>query len=284
MALNNIFSSLIEFLPKVAGAIVVLIIGWIAGRIIGKGVSTILDKAGVDDYIRKTVFGRTIEKSGVTVVRLFDLLVRSFFYLIAVFAAIDILEIRILSEFMMTVVGYLPNFIVGVFVLIFGFILIDWIADNLSLIGSEAKMEYSHILVTGLRLFLYFIVLIVSLTLMKIDVEILYIFANALAWGAAIGIALGLCIAISKGFKDVIAKSASKWFKSIEESAEGLEERTARKARFEMYKDASGQFRFRLKAPNNEIILVGEAYTSKAACMKGIRSVKRSAPLAEIED
>ena len=55
-------------------------------------------------------------------------------------------------------------------------------------------------------------------------------------------------------------------------------------AKFEVYKDASGQFRFRLRAANNEIIAVSEAYTTKAACMNGIESVKENAPLAEIED
>jgi len=55
-----------------------------------------------------------------------------------------------------------------------------------------------------------------------------------------------------------------------------------RMPKFEIYKDASGQFRFRLKAPNGEIIAVGEAYTTKDACKKGIVSVKENAPKAEI--
>lgn len=55
-------------------------------------------------------------------------------------------------------------------------------------------------------------------------------------------------------------------------------------AKFEVYKDASGQFRFRLRAANNEIIAVSEAYPAKASCMNGIESVKTNAPIAEIED
>jgi uncharacterized protein YegP (UPF0339 family) len=55
-------------------------------------------------------------------------------------------------------------------------------------------------------------------------------------------------------------------------------------AKFEVYKDSSGQFRFRLRAANNEIIAVSEAYTIKASCMNGIESVKTNAPVAEIND
>jgi uncharacterized protein YegP (UPF0339 family) len=53
-------------------------------------------------------------------------------------------------------------------------------------------------------------------------------------------------------------------------------------ARFEVYSDASGKFRFRLVAPNNEIIAVSEAYESKAGCMNGIESVKTNAADADI--
>lgn len=54
------------------------------------------------------------------------------------------------------------------------------------------------------------------------------------------------------------------------------------KPKFEVFKDVSGQYRFRLKAPNGEIIAASEAYTTKAACMNGIKSVKKNAPIAEI--
>ena len=55
-------------------------------------------------------------------------------------------------------------------------------------------------------------------------------------------------------------------------------------AKFFVYKDKKGEFRFRLKATNGEIIATGESYPSKAAVIKGIASIKKSAPVAEIED
>jgi len=55
-------------------------------------------------------------------------------------------------------------------------------------------------------------------------------------------------------------------------------------AKFEVFKDSSGQFRFRLRASNNEIIAISEAYTSKANCMNGVDSVKKNAPVAEVVD
>ena len=52
--------------------------------------------------------------------------------------------------------------------------------------------------------------------------------------------------------------------------------------KFEMYQDKAGEYRFRLKARNGEIIAVSEGYTAKAGCLNGIESVQKNAPEAEI--
>jgi len=54
--------------------------------------------------------------------------------------------------------------------------------------------------------------------------------------------------------------------------------------KFEIYKDAAEKFRWRLKAPNGEIIASSEAYESKDSCKNGVNSVKINAPKAEIVD
>lgn len=52
--------------------------------------------------------------------------------------------------------------------------------------------------------------------------------------------------------------------------------------KFEVYKDKKGEFRFRLKASNGQTIAIGEGYSSKAACLNGIKSVKSNAGEAEV--
>lgn len=47
--------------------------------------------------------------------------------------------------------------------------------------------------------------------------------------------------------------------------------------KFEVYTDKAGEFRFRLKAKNGEIILTGEGYKAKAGCLNGIESIKKNA-------
>ncbi len=52
--------------------------------------------------------------------------------------------------------------------------------------------------------------------------------------------------------------------------------------KFELYADKAGEFRFRLKAKNGEVIATSEGYKTKASCENGIQSVKKNAPDAEI--
>ena len=65
-----------------------------------------------------------------------------------------------------------------------------------------------------------------------------------------------------------------------DQTAEGFEPVTNPK--FEVYTDKAGEFRFRLKARNGEIIAVSEGYKAKASCLNGIESVRKNAPEAEI--
>ena len=53
--------------------------------------------------------------------------------------------------------------------------------------------------------------------------------------------------------------------------------------KFEVYKDKAGEYRFRLKARNGQIIAVSEGYKAMASCQNGIESVKKNAAEGKIE-
>lgn len=52
--------------------------------------------------------------------------------------------------------------------------------------------------------------------------------------------------------------------------------------KFELYSDKAGQWRFRLKASNGQVIASGQGYQSKQSAMAGIESVQSNAPGAEV--
>ena len=65
-----------------------------------------------------------------------------------------------------------------------------------------------------------------------------------------------------------------------DQTVEGFE--TLTNPKFEVYTDKAGEFRFRLKARNGEIIAVSEGYTRRSSCLNGIESVRKNAPEADV--
>ena len=53
--------------------------------------------------------------------------------------------------------------------------------------------------------------------------------------------------------------------------------------KFQVYLDKKGEYRFRLKATNGQIIATGEGYKARAGVENGIASIKKNAPDAKIE-
>ena len=53
-------------------------------------------------------------------------------------------------------------------------------------------------------------------------------------------------------------------------------------SKFEVYKDKKGEYRFRLKAGNGEVVATGEGYKSKDGCLKGIASIQKNAATAKV--
>ena len=67
-----------------------------------------------------------------------------------------------------------------------------------------------------------------------------------------------------------------------DQTVEGFE--TLTNPKFEVYTDKAGEFRFRLKARNGEIIAVSEGYTRRSSCLNGIESVRKNDHEADEEE
>lgn len=205
-SLDAAVGNVVAFLPNLISAIIILIIAWIVGRALGTVVSRVLDRIGVDNALRRTVIGKSIESSWTSIPHMFDLIVRWFIYIIGIMAAVNVLGITMLTSFTQSVVMYIPNLIAALLVLIVGFILADFAGDFIRRVGTESGMPYMGIFSTAIQIFLYFIVIIIALDQLRINTSIIYVFATALAWGIAIGAGIGLGIAFGVGLKDRVPK------------------------------------------------------------------------------
>ncbi len=69
-----------------------------------------------------------------------------------------------------------------------------------------------------------------------------------------------------------------------DQTVEGYE--TQKHPKFEVYLDRAGEYRFRLKATNGQVIATSEGYKTKDSCLNGVESVRKNsqdAPVVEEE-
>ena len=193
----------VNFIPLVIGAIILLIIGWIAGRVLGKGVAVLIDKLGFEKSIGKTAIGKAFLKTGwASFADIADFIIRIIVYLFAIMAAANILGITYLSALIAQMIAYIPSLVAFVIILLVGLILIDYFADFVIAYGENGTLQLVKPVIAILRVFLYFIVIMLALTQLKIDLSIIYAFLEPVAWGVGIGVGAAIAIIVGFGLKD----------------------------------------------------------------------------------
>jgi hypothetical protein len=199
--ISNGLDTTMAVLPAIVGALIVLLIGWVVGRLLGKGVRIIIDKVTATSVIGESDMGKSIVKSGFSAGYLGDITVRCLVYLIAIFAAVDILNLEYLSAFMATVVLYIPHIIAFVIILVVGMILTDYFIDMFQIYSRNAKIELLSPVLVLLRLFLYFIIVTLALSQLMLDLTIIYTILTPIAWGLGIGLGASIAIVVWFGMK-----------------------------------------------------------------------------------
>ena len=87
-------------------------------------------------------------------------------------------------------------------------------------------------------------------------------------------------LSAKKGIASVAANAPAAYIENQTEK----DFKTAVNPKFEVYKDKKGEFRFRLKAKNGQIIATSEGYSKLDSCLKGVASVKKNAAEAKIAE
>jgi small-conductance mechanosensitive channel len=219
--LRDTISTILTYLPRIVAAIVILLIGWIIGRVLAGVVRTIVDRTELDTLTMRTPLGRMLGSEG-AVDSAFGKLVAWYVYFLALLAAADALAIPVLSNWISTAVSYLPAFIAGLLVIVVGFIVADFVARAIERSQTASQTSYTGVFADGVRFFLYFTAVVVGLDTMGIDVQILYLFAQALAWGLAAAVAIGLGLAVGLGGRDYVSNNINSWMGRARQGAPSM--------------------------------------------------------------
>lgn len=206
--LQQTISQLIAFVPRLIGALVILVLGWIVGRVVAAVIRRAGDAADIDRRARNTPISQ-ITDGGLSSV--LGKIAAYYIYAVAILAAANALAIPLLSQWISRAISYLPALIAGLLVILFGFLVADFVADVIQRSSATTGVEYAGAFATGVRFFLYFIVITIGLDTMGIQVELLYVFARAIAYGLGAALAIGLGLALGLGGRGYVADNIDDW-------------------------------------------------------------------------
>lgn len=131
--LSNALASITAYLPRIGGAIVLLLVGWLVARAARGLVSGVVSKIGVDRVVTRLGFGALAREQPLSSVLGTIAMVFVFlqFAILAV-GRLELAEVSVpLSQMLERVYGYLPKLFVGAIILAVG-VLLARVVGNLS--------------------------------------------------------------------------------------------------------------------------------------------------------
>jgi len=201
MSVLNVFlNSVILFLPNLVGAIILLLIGWIVGVIIGRITREILRRFKVDEFIAKG-------KPAIRLSDVFPVLFEWIIYLVFIQSAVQILGVTALALFVDKVIIFIPGLLGAAIVIIIGYALAEYVRKFL----SKSKVLYSGLVGTIIFWLVLYVAIATALPLVGIDATLI----NNILLIIVGSFGLGLAIAIGLGLKDTIAAIAKKQQKKL---------------------------------------------------------------------
>ena len=119
--LNDAWEAIIEFTPKLVGALLILFIGWLVARVLRRFFEEVFRRVGLDRLLERAGMGETLTAAGYTVSGLLAMLVYWIAILITLLLASETLDIGGLSELIRDLIAYLPLvFVAAVVILVAG--------------------------------------------------------------------------------------------------------------------------------------------------------------------
>ncbi len=195
-SLLTLWGGVALFLPRFIAAVVVFLVGWLIAELLGKLAYHVVRVLHVDNALSRVGFRQAWEKSGfrLNTPVLFYELVKWFFVVVFLMAATNILGLGQVSEFLRTVVFYIPNVIVAMVILLIGILVAKFLEGLVKASVKAAGLMSANFLGSLTKWAVFVFSLLIALAQLKVADDIIKIVITGLiaASALAMGLAFGL--------------------------------------------------------------------------------------------
>ena len=207
----EIWFKFVNLIPNIIGAAIIFIAIIFAASFFGKLVVSGLKKLYIDRAVEATGLKKVLEKIGfkLAISEALGLLVTWFLYAIALVAAADILGLNQISQFLQSVVFYIPHVIIAVVILVVGIIVSNFVHTLVKETAGAAKIEEAQVLANVAKWAILVFTSMAALIQLRVATELIQILFTGLVFMISLagGIAFGL------GGKDRAKEIVDSFFK-----------------------------------------------------------------------
>ena len=197
LALAQIWASTFNILPNVIAAIILLLVGWALGKVIGRVAKEVLRRLRLDKYFK---FREAFKVS-----EIFSIAIAWIIYLVFIKAAVGTLGIAALDEFVGNVLAFIPKILGAMIIILVGYVIAEYVQREV----TKTKTEYSRTI--GKVIFFFTLVISIAIALPFLQIDTTLINGIILILVGSIG--LGIAIAIGLGLKDTVREMSKKYAK-----------------------------------------------------------------------
>lgn len=207
-ALVILWDNLLGYLPNLIAALVILIVGILIAKAIGKLVQKIIEAIKVDSYVRKINIVQKIEEGGTRVIfsQILGWLVRWFLYIVLLVAVSEILNLGQFTIFLKDIALYLPNVIIAVLILVVGFVLGYFVDDLVVKILKGTRAKLAPLVGAAAKWAIIVFAILAALIQLRVAVTLIQTLFTAIVVTIALAAGLAFGLGGKEAAKDFIAK------------------------------------------------------------------------------
>ncbi|MBI0584720.1 MAG: hypothetical protein ISF22_10930 [Methanomassiliicoccus sp.] len=171
--MGNMVADIINAIPAILGAIIVIALGYLIGTLVGKAVNKLVEKIGLERTFDQSPVGRAFRASGLDLSNVIGGVVKAFIIILAVIFAIEILNVGgTLGLYLTQIANYLPRLLAGILIIILGAVFADFLA---TFIGKMIRPMFppEKVEIADMLKNLLFIGLIAFIILLALDTMLL---------------------------------------------------------------------------------------------------------------
>jgi small-conductance mechanosensitive channel len=213
-SLTGLWYGFMTFVPSLLGAVILFIIGWLVGSVVGKAIAQVITSLKIDKLFESAGANDFMNRTGIklSVGGFLGEIVKWFIIIVFLMASLQIVGLTQVNDFLSNaVLGYLPRVIIAALVLIIATLIADTMKKIVEASAKAANVSSANMLGSITRYAIWTFAFVIALSELGIATE----FMQILFTGLVAGLSLAFGLAFGLGGKDAASRAVDRFSKDM---------------------------------------------------------------------